>query len=47
MNEQVINNVISDFAMENANLRLTVATLRAQLEDLKALQNTEEKGEVK
>lgn len=48
MNEQAINTVITNYAIENANLKVAVATLQAELEELKALQNTEEeKGEVK
>lgn len=36
MNEKAINNVISGFAIDNANLKIQVATLSAELEDLKA-----------
>lgn len=47
MNEQAINQVISNYAIENANLKVAVATLQAELQELKETQNTEEKGEVK
>lgn len=47
MNEKAINTVISNYAIENANLKVAVATLQAELEELKATENTEEKGEVK
>lgn len=46
MNEQAINTVITEYAVEVANLRVMVATLQQQLEE--AQQNTEEeKGEDK
>lgn len=47
MNEKAINTVISNYAVETANLRIQVATLQAELEDLKAEQNTEETKEEK
>ena len=42
MNEKAVQKVISDYAMEVANLRVTVATLQAELEEVLASQNTEE-----
>ena len=42
MNEKAINHVIINYAIENANLKVAFATLQAELEELKALQNTEE-----
>ena len=48
MNEKAIQQVITDYALENANLKVAVATLQMELEDLKEAQNMEEtKGEVK
>lgn len=47
MNEQAINTVITSYAIEVANLRIQVATLQAELEDLKAEKNTEETKEEK
>lgn len=47
MNEQAINTVISNYAIEVANLRLKVATLQSELEKVKEEQKEEEKGEVK
>ncbi len=47
MNEKAINTVITNYAVENANLRIQVATSQAELEELKALQNTEETKEEK
>lgn len=44
MNEKAIQAVITDYAMEVANLRLTVATLQQENEELKnesETQNTE------
>lgn len=35
MNEKAIQQVISEYAMEVANLRLTVATLQQENEELK------------
>lgn len=35
MNEQAIQQVITDYAIENANLRVAVATLRAEIKALK------------
>lgn len=35
MNEKAINVVISNYAIENAHLRVSVATLQAELEELK------------
>lgn len=35
MNEQAVNKVITDFAIENANLRIQNAELRAELEQFK------------
>lgn len=45
MNEQAINQVISNYAIENANLKIQVAILQAELEKAQESQNTEEKGE--
>ena len=45
MNEQAINQVITGFAIENANLKIQVATLSAELEKAQEQKNTEEKGE--
>lgn len=45
MNEQAINQVITNYAIENANLKVAVATLQVELEELKALQNTETEGD--
>lgn len=42
MNEKAIQQVISEYAMEVANLRLTVATLQQENEELKESQNTDE-----
>lgn len=42
MNEQAINTVITNYAIENANLKVAVATLQVELEELKTLKNTEE-----
>ena len=56
MNEKAINAVISNYAIENANLRIQVASLQAELEPLQAKeiqkledmqQNTEENKEGK
>ncbi|ALV20768.1 hypothetical protein [Carnobacterium antarcticum] len=47
MNEKVVQSVISEYAMEVANLKIAVATLQVELEELKATENKEEKGEVK
>lgn len=44
MNEKAIQKVISEYAMEVANLRLTIATLQQENEELKnesETQNTE------
>jgi hypothetical protein len=35
MNEQAIQQVITDYAIENANLRVAVATLQAEIKALK------------
>ena len=35
MNEQAIQQVITDYALENANLRVVVATLQAEIKALK------------
>jgi hypothetical protein len=35
MNEQAIQQVITDYALENANLRVAVATLQAEIKVLK------------
>lgn len=35
MNEQAVQKVISEYAIENANLRLAVATIKAELEATK------------
>ena len=35
MNEQAIQEVITDYALENANLRVAVATLQAEIKALK------------
>jgi len=42
MNEQAINTVITGYAIENANLKIQVATLSSEMEELKASQNKEE-----
>jgi len=34
MNEQAINQVISEYAIENANLRIQVATLQQSIKEL-------------
>lgn len=36
MNEQAINQVISSYAVENANLRIQVATLQEELNRLES-----------
>jgi len=46
MNEQAIQTVISEYAIENANLRLAVATLKAENDQLKT-QLEADKKEVK
>lgn len=38
MNEQAVNEVISNYAIENANLKLMVATLSVKLEQLESAQ---------
>lgn len=35
MNDQAIQQVITDYAIENANLRVAVATLQAEIKVLK------------
>lgn len=45
MNEKAVNQVISDYAVETANLRIQVATLQAELEQMQANQNKENKKE--
>lgn len=35
MNDQAIQQVITDYAIENANLRVAVATLQAEIKALK------------
>jgi len=35
MNNEAINKVITDYAIENANLRLLVANLQQQINELK------------
>ena len=34
MNEQAVQQVITDYAMENANLRVAVATLKSEIKSL-------------
>ena len=46
MNEQAVQQVISEYAIENANLRLAVATLKAENDQLKT-QLEADKKEVK
>jgi len=46
MNEQAVQTVISEYAIENANLRLAVATLKAENDQLKT-QLEADKKEVK
>lgn len=42
MNEQAINQVIANYAIENANLKIQVATLQEELSNLKSNhENTE------
>lgn len=43
MNEQAINQVIANYAIENANLKIQVATLQEELSNLKSnhSENTE------
>lgn len=46
MNEQAINQVITEYAIENANLRIQVATLQQvinELQEEKAVETEEEK----
>lgn len=43
MTQEVIDRVITDYALENANLRIQVATLEAELNELK---NKETEGVV-
>lgn len=52
MNEQAINKVISNYAIEQANLRLAIETLteenaklKAEIEELKGGKNSKEEGE--
>ena len=50
MNEQAVQTVISEYAIENANLRLAVATLKAENDQLKTqleVEKAEEEKEVK
>lgn len=47
MNEKAINTVLTNYAVETANLRIQVATLQTELEDLKATQNKVETKEGK
>lgn len=47
MNEKAINSVISNYAIENANLKIQVASLQVELESLKESENTEENKEEK
>jgi hypothetical protein len=44
MNNEAINKVITDYAIENANLRLLVANLQEKLEEFekKSLEGNEE-----
>lgn len=42
MNEQVMQQIIADYAMENANLRIAVATLQAKLKEQEEKEETEE-----
>lgn len=41
MNEQAINQVISNYAIENANLRIQVATLQEELNKLENERNND------
>lgn len=34
MNEQAINRVITEYALENGNLRITVATMEEQIKEM-------------
>ncbi|MDN6626277.1 MAG: hypothetical protein L0K82_03565 [Pisciglobus halotolerans] len=45
MNEQVTQQIIADYAMENANLRITVATLQAKLKESEQQEETEKEAE--
>lgn len=45
MNEKAVQQVITDYALEVANLKVAVATIQAELEELKAAQTTEETKE--
>lgn len=45
MNEQAINAVISDYAIENANLKVAVATLQYEIEEMRSDLKEERKGE--
>ncbi|WP_407372325.1 hypothetical protein [Carnobacterium sp.] len=47
MNEKAINTVLTNYAVETANLRIQVATLQTELEDLKAVQYKVETKEKK
>lgn len=47
MNEKAINTVISNYAIENANLKLQVASLQVELESLKESESAEETEEEK
>lgn len=44
MNEKAVNKVISSYAIENANLRMTVANLQIELEELRVEKENEDKG---
>lgn len=45
MNEQVVSQVISQYAIENANLRLALATMENELAELKSELESKEEGE--
>lgn len=47
MNEKAINSVISNYAIENANLKIQVASLQVELESLKESESAEETEEEK
>ena len=45
MNEQDVSQVISQYAIENANLRLALATMENELAELKSELESKEEGE--
>ncbi|MDD7758772.1 MAG: hypothetical protein PT939_04935 [Aerococcus suis] len=44
MDEKVMNQVVGDYAIENANLRITIAELQAEIVKLKGEQEHAETG---